>query len=538
MNKRILSLFLSLVTVLTMTITVVAEEAAVRELNIVAVKPATVEDYETNDFTLWLEEKSGIHINFVQLPSDGITEKVAMMIAGNDLPDAFMGCSFTTDSLLQYGQSGILLPLDDLLEEHAPNFLKAMEYFEHGLDLIRQADGNIYSLPSINPCYHCTYANKMWINTVWLDNLGLATPTTIDEFTEVLRAFRDNDANGNGDPSDEIPLAGSSDGWYTQSYTYLINSFLYFDNRKNGFMLDDNKEVYNALNKEEFRNALSYLNMLYEEGLLYEGSLTQTNDQLKKLVENPNGNLVGATTAGYGGQIASEIGNERYREYFAIEPLKGPEGVKYAMSALQLPSVGQFVITSACEEPTLALEYADYFYTSEVTASLFNGIEGVGWRWAKEGEIGFNGEPAQWAAVAYYSGDTGDTQNYCWTQTGIYNFSAEWRGSQAVEEGIDLLSGEGMEYMLHKVTQEMYEPYSGLQYNIPTLNYDESTVRRITDLEYEFKNYYDTMIYSFITGELDIDDDGDWNEHLDNLEYYSVDEMIEIYQTAYDAMYK
>ena len=539
MSKRFLSCLLALILVLAAAVPALAEDTAKRELNIVAVKVSTVEDYETNDFTLWLEEKTGIHINFNQIPDDSASEKVAMLIAGGDLPDAFLGFGLSTDALLQYGQSGILLPLDDLLEEHAPNFLKAMEYYEQGLDLIRQADGHIYSLPSINPCYHCTYAEKMWINTTWLDNLGLEVPTTLDEFTEVLRAFRDQDANGNGDPSDEIPLAGSSDGWYTQSCNFLINSFLYFTDSKYGFMLDDDKQVYNALSKDEFRAALSYLNMLYEEGLLYEGTLTQTNDQLKKLVENPGANLVGATTAGYGGQFASEIGDERYREYFAIKPLVGPEGVQYALSALQLPSIGQFVITSKCADPALALEWADYFYTSEVTASMYNGIEGVGWRWAEDGEIGFNGEPALWAAVTAYSGNTGDTQNYCWTQTGIYNFSAEWRGGQAVDaENVDLRSNEGMEYMLYKVTNEMYEPYSGLQYNIPTLNYDEDTVSRITDLEYEFKNYYDTMFYGFVTGEMDVDDDGDWNEHLENLEYCGVDEMTQIYQTAYDAMYK
>lgn len=540
MKKRMLALTLCLMLVLAaMPALSLADDAGEkRELNITAVKVATVEDYETNDFTLWLEEKTGIHINFNQIPDDSASEKVAMQFAGGDLPDAFLGVGLSSDALLQYGSAGAIVALDDYLEQYTPNLMKAMEYYEQGLSLIKQADGHIYSLPSINPCYHCTYANKMWVNTVWLDNLGLTAPTTTDEFTEMLKAFRDQDANGNGDPSDEVPMAGSTNGWYGQTYPYLINSFLYFDTSKYGFQLDDEQQVYSAMAKDEFREALKYLNMLYEEGLMYEGTLTQTMDQLKQMVENPDGNLVGCMTAGYGGQFASEIGDERYREYYAISPLKGPEGVQYAMSALQLPSIGQFVVTSACADPTLALEWADYFYTSEVTASMYNGIEGVGWRWAEDGEIGFNGEPAQWAAVAYYSGNTGDTQNYCWTQTGIYNFSAEWRGSQAVSAEVDLRSAEDMEYMLFKVTQEMYEPYSGLKYNLPTLNYTEDQQSRITDLTYEFQNYYDEVIYGFITGEKDIDSDADWQAHLDNLATYGVDEICEIYQTAYDAMYK
>lgn len=539
MFKKNLSIVLALAMMLTMAFAGSAEEEAApkRELDIAAVKVATVEDYETNEFTLWLEEKTGIHINWTQLPEQNNEEKISLMIAGGELPDAFLACTFTADSLLQYGSAGVLLPLDDRIPD-MPNFTKAMEYYEQGMDLIRQADGHIYSLPYINPCYHCTYANKMWINNQWLETLNLETPTTIDEFTEVLRAFRDQDANGNGDPSDEIPLAGSTDGWFGQTYPFILNSFLYFQQTKQGFQLDDQGQVYNAMTKDEFREALKYMNMLYEEGLLYEGTLTQTMDQLKKLVENPDGNLVGAMTAGYGGQFASEIGDERYREYRAISPLKGPEGVQYAMSMLQLPGIGGFAVTSACEDPALALEWADYFYTSEVTASMYNGVEGFGWRWAEEGEIGFNGEPAQWAAVTAYSGNTGDTQNYCWTQIGIYNFSEEWRGSQAVAEDTDLYSADGMEYMLYKVTQEQYEPYRGLQYCLPTLTYDQDTQIRISALEYEFTNYFNDVIFQFTTGEKDPNSDDAWNEHLSEMENHGVSEMCEIYQKAYDAMYK
>ena len=215
MKKRMLALTLCLMLVLAaMPALSLADEGEKRELNITAVKVATVEDYETNDFTLWLEDKTGIHINFNQIPDDSASEKVAMQFAGGDLPDAFLGVGLSSDALLQYGSAGAIVALDDYLEQYTPNLMKAMEYYEQGLSLIKQADGHIYSLPSINPCYHCTYANKMWVNTVWLDNLGLTAPTTTDEFTEMLKAFRDQDANGNGDPSDEVPMAGSTNGWY------------------------------------------------------------------------------------------------------------------------------------------------------------------------------------------------------------------------------------------------------------------------------------------------------------------------------------
>ena len=42
-------------------------------------------------------------------------------------------------------------------------------------------------------------------NTEWLDRLGMEMPTTLDEFYNMLVAFRDEDANGDGDPTNEIP---------------------------------------------------------------------------------------------------------------------------------------------------------------------------------------------------------------------------------------------------------------------------------------------------------------------------------------------
>ena len=85
-------------------------------------------------------------------------------------------------------------------------------------------------MPGVNECYHCTIPTKFWINQTWLDNLGLKAPATLDELYDVLVAFRDQDADGNGDPSDEIPLAGDyADGWYTNPEMLVMNAFTYYN---------------------------------------------------------------------------------------------------------------------------------------------------------------------------------------------------------------------------------------------------------------------------------------------------------------------
>ena len=286
---------------------------------------------------------------------------------------------------------------------------------------------------------------------------------------------------------------------------------------------------------DRFKEALRYLNKLYKEGLLYEGTLTQKNDQLRKLVENPDAAIVGATTAGYGG-VLSEIGGDRYRMFRPISPLKGPEGVQYAGSYLQLPSTGAFVVTSSCKDPDLAIQWGDTFYTNEATATVFNGVEGVAWKKADAGEKDFNGNQALWTAIKSYGGDVGKTRNDCWTQMGIFNFSKEWRMGQSVPQDLDLWSADGMEYMLHVTTRDLYEPYAADKYALPTLKLTEEEYNQSSILRTEFNKYYDEIVFKFITGAMDLDKD--WNTYLDDLKNkYKLDTLLSIYQAAYDRTY-
>lgn len=300
--------------------------------------------------------------------------------------------------------------------------------------------------------------------------------------------------------------------------------------------MDGEGTIINSMSDERLREALRYINKLYSEGLIYEGTLTQKNEQMKKLVENPDAPLVGAVTAGYGGQFASTIGDERYQMYRPLEPLKGPDGTQYCLSVPQYPTQGAFVVTTACEEPEVAMQWANVLYTDESMLNIFNGKEDVAWRWAEEGESDFNGEPAIWTALIPYGGDVGKTRNDCWTQMGIFNFSAAMRMGQSIDPTTDPYSAEGMEYMLHTTTRDLYEPYAHDELAFPLLKHTADELSEVTILRAEYDTYYSDMMFNFISGKWDLDKD--WQTHLDNLETYKVSRLLEIYQTAYDRMYK
>ena len=66
------------------------------------------------------------------------------MIAGQDIPDIVGG---NRDLINQYGMEGAFMPLNDLIEEYAPDFKKILDENPDIKGAITAADGNITRFP-------------------------------------------------------------------------------------------------------------------------------------------------------------------------------------------------------------------------------------------------------------------------------------------------------------------------------------------------------------------------------------------------------
>ena len=164
-------------------------------LRVVVPNSENAGDWATNSFTTWLEERTNVHIEFQEIAGTAAERRVVInaMIAGGDMPDIFMGgegVDFTPAQLLLYGQQGLFLALNDLIDQHAPRMPKILSDYPTVADIITAPDGNIYQMPNVNDCYHCQGSCKLWINKAWLDKLGLAVPQTIDEFEAALEGLQ------------------------------------------------------------------------------------------------------------------------------------------------------------------------------------------------------------------------------------------------------------------------------------------------------------------------------------------------------------
>ena len=159
------------------------------------------------------------------------------------------------------------LPLDDLIDQYMPNLKAAFEADPDFRNICLAADGKIYTLPKNLPC-RPNVGLQFFLNRDWLDRLGLEMPDTLDELTEVLRAFKNEDANGNGDPNDEIPVSFTDFGGV---YTLLQHMGIMGDanaTSTNSYTMDKNGVATFMPVTEEFKQGVIWLRELFAEGII------------------------------------------------------------------------------------------------------------------------------------------------------------------------------------------------------------------------------------------------------------------------------
>ena len=497
-------------------------------LKIFTMQSPQIENLETNDLTKWYEEKTNVHIEWEQAPQTALDEKRKLSLASGDYPDVYMASAMTMEEEMLYGPQGAFIPLNDLIDKQTVTLKKIFQDDPTTRESVTTLDGNIYSLPNTAGTFHTTLPQKMWINTKWLNKLNLKLPATTDEFYQVLKAFKEKDPNGNG-KSDEIPLVGSKDignrtGRVVRVEGFLMCAFIYNDS-ENRFILKDGK-IDVAFNKPEWRKGLEYMKKLYTEGLIDTSAFTMTKEQVKQLIEKADAQIVGAVPQQSPSEIANMAG-ERHKDYAALPPLKGPDGVQTASWYPYQHKPGVYVITKACKYPEVAMRWVDWFYTMEGTLRSRVGREGIEWARAKPGEKSYTGKDATWIKLTTLGG----IQNVSWMALNAPN-NMLIHSDQVGDTNI--YSASGLETRLYQASK-LAEPYKPKEV-VPPLYMGSSDIQTIAQLQTEINSYVNECIVAFAIGGMDLAKD--WDKYIKNLDTMGLKNYLSIYQKTYDQFVK
>jgi putative aldouronate transport system substrate-binding protein len=236
-------------------------------------------DNQTTPFDdLWfyntLEEETNVHVDFTVVKDAEWQERTNTMLLSGDYPDLIIRPNQSLN-IEEYGVTQkIFIPLDNYIEPNMPNYSSRINM--NGLkDIMTSSDGNMYYIGYVS-AQGVTHNANWFINQTWLDKVGMEIPTTVDELTEVLRAFRDQKP---GTGSAVYPMSAGG-GIYHQT-NGIYNYFAMFGVPLQYFAyacIDDNGTVQFPGYMDGFRECLEWMNMLYNEDLLDKDSMTQSDD--------------------------------------------------------------------------------------------------------------------------------------------------------------------------------------------------------------------------------------------------------------------
>ena len=494
-------------------------------LQVFVAPAAFIGDFNTNKATIYWEEMTGVHVDWIQVPEQDKAQKLTLMLSsGSDLPDVF-STHLSFEQVILYGAQGLFIPLNDLIDQYGHGIHKVFKLEPNARNVITAPDGNIYTLPYYNDCYHCRYAQRAWINVDWLQRLGLEMPRTTEELVTVLRAFKENDANGNG-KADEIPLLSQANSWHSDSTDFLMNPFTFNPGNSTLWRYVQGDEVVFAPVQPGWKDGLRYLRRLHDEGLLDPESFSIDQNGLRQLTENPAGNRVGLSLGGYHGMFAALDADGAKHDYEALPPLQGPAGRQTPVYYVGITPI--FVVTRDSEYPEIAYRWGDMMYDDEKAILGGWGQEDEDWRAARPGELGITGEQATWVRLTEW----GVPHNSHWGQSipqiangDTYYFSV------AAEQG-----AWNLEHELWKASTHAMKPYGVENKALPPLFLDLDMVQELSEPLALLRQHVDEWNALFITGRKEID--GDWDEFVNGLQDIGLPKVLEMTTAAYRRQYR
>lgn len=442
-----------------------------------------------------LETQTNVHWNVQSCMGADLTEKRNLLLASDDYPDVFYKAGLGQADLDKYGAQGIFIPLNDLIEQYAPNLTKLLNERTGVKEQISSPDGSIYSLPEIdNPSPAITVS---FINQKWLKTLGLEEPTNLDDLYNVLKAFKEKDPNGNG-TADEIAFtANTMDSPYCMLPYFGLNV-----NLGNMTAITDNSNLEYIPTMDKYKDFLAYLEKLYSEGLMDKNSFTQTKDQ--QIATGAQGDVLGLF---FDAGAFLTVGRDRDEDYKELTPFE--KGV-YPVSTGA--NTGTFAITDSCKNPETAMAWIDQFYSEDGGILAWMGVEGKSYEVKDDGTW-------SWIMGDYKS--ISDVRQH-WTVQG-----AALHPSVQPELWFTGMTDPDEKYLTEerdRLVDIGADPF-------PSLKYSDEETKTLASVKADIDPYLIQYMAKVVTGETDLD--SSWEEYKTTLNNMGQSQIMDIYTKAY-----
>ena len=484
---------------------------------------------ELQNHQIWsaLEDLTGVHVEMTIVDSSTATDKLNLMLASGDFTDLMNMSSYTSGVDAAYEQE-IILDLGDQLEANMPNYWTIIHSDQKLLGEV-QDSGKFLAIYPIKDEVANPQDMGPFVRMDWLEDLNMEVPTTYDELTKVLEAFKSE--KNCAEPMSLYNTVSMNDGLLMGGFGSMaeLSTNGLSGNALNGYYQEDGHVVYGAT-ADGTRKFLSWLHMLYEKVIDFEN--------MQNRMINPFGELTAVACAqgdtgymfsnqpfggNYSVMAASDYGDPGCN-WWPVQDVGETPGqeIPFFEEVTLVDNIATILcVSTQCENVETALKFLDYGY-SYAGSLLYNfgyqkgsGHEIESWDFNAEGRPEF--DPAvfeQFGATAIGSSvlatkdlggvivDTrlafefGDRENAC--------FDA-WKTNKRPAN----ILGSATQF-----TAEEGQEAAGIYSDILT--------------------HVSTSVLQFINGDLDVDDDSVWKGYVSEIEAMDLGRLTEIVQTAYD----
>ncbi|MCR5676750.1 MAG: extracellular solute-binding protein [Agathobacter sp.] len=467
-----------------------------------------------------LQDETNVKIEWTCYVKDQFADKKNLALSNaKSLPDGLFDADMSDYDLLRYAKQGVIIPVEDLIEDYMPNLKSVLDNNPQYREMITAPDGHIYSFPWIEQLGSGkeaiqTIGGMPFINKTWLDKLNLKVPTTTEELEKALLAFKENDMAGNGQT---IPMSFIMNGG-NEDMGFILGAFGegYGDVPDHIAVSNDKKVVYTAT-QDGYKEGLKWMHQLAEEGLIDPEAYTQ---DWATYVEKGKAGRYGLCFTWDAANIVPSLD-----DYVPLPALAGPDGQKNAPRASRSDTSGlqrgRCVLTSKCSDTHLAAMWLDLMY-----------------------------EPQQSAQNNWGTYGATDTANiFEKTEDGMLKHADlngaspnEVRNAQMVGGPLAILDvyygkyftcPPDAQYRLDWI-KDVYEKDMHNDYVYPNIFMSQEDLDEVSRYTTDLDSYVNRMKSEFVmNGNVD---DG-WDEYLEALQGYGLDSYLEIMQKNLDNYY-
>ncbi len=491
--------------------------------------PANTES-DPNKRTIFkrLQEKTNVEIDWMAIQSDQWADKISLNMSDpNKLTDFIFTAGFTDSNLLRYGEYGAIIPLEEYIDAYMPNLKSVFDKYPEYRIMCTDVNGHIWSLPWIEQLGSDktaiqTVNNMSFINKKWLDFLGLGIPGTIEEFEEVLIAFRDNASKLQEEFGIEGSIIPMSFIINDQDPGILINGFGegYGDADKDRHIaVTDDQKVICSATQEGYKKGIEWLHKLNEEKLIDPEAFTQ--EWSTYVSKGKSGR--------YGVCFSWDVGNiDNLKDWVPLPVLTAdtrnltPQNSSYTSGFDR----GRCVVTSVAENPALVCAWLDQMYEPMQSAQNNWGTYGED----DDFDIFVMGKNAEGGDMLQHA-PLGDAS------------PVEVREAEAVGGPLAVLDEyydvyvtcpDDAQYRLDWIEQ-YYTPDMHTEYVYPNIFMSRDDTETLSNLQADIQKTINAKKADWIMNGFT---DADWEQYLEDLEAYGLSEYLELFQTYLDSYNK